>query len=166
MPNLIKNTTTDSGLACLVMLARLHGVAASAQQLAHQHGHSGSPFSNTEILLAARQLGLMAKQAKSSIKRLEHNPLPAILQSHDGHFFILAAGDKDKLLIHDPRAERPETLNTEQLEQRWNGQVIFLLPQPLSRKRARGVKKADVYPVIGRECYFPGSCVKVWRGLG
>jgi len=124
-----KSPTPDTGLACLIMLARFHGVAASAEQLAHQYDYSGNSFTSTQILLAARHLGLMAKSVKSSIKRLQHNPLPALLQSHDGHFFILAARDNDKLLIHDPRAERPETLNTAQLAERWNGQLILIRSQ-------------------------------------
>jgi len=119
----------DSGLVCLVMLARFHGVAASAEQLAHQNAQTNVPFTTEAILLAARSLGLKAKSAKSSIQRLTHNPLPAILQGHDGHFFILAAQDKDKLLIHDPRAERAETLSTEQLAERWNGRLILIRSQ-------------------------------------
>jgi len=124
-----KTPTPDTGLACLVMLARFHGVSASAEQLAHQYGKSGSTFTHTEILLAARHLGLMAKSVKSAIKRLEHNPLPALLQSRDAHFFILAARDKDQWLIHDPYTERPQTLTTEQLAERWNGQIILIRSQ-------------------------------------
>jgi len=119
----------DTGLACLIMLARFHGTAASAEQLAHQYAKTGSAFTHTQILLAARHLGLMAKQVKSTVKRLEHNPLPAILQDQEGNFFILAAHDKDQWLIHDPRTERPETLSTQQLAQRWSGQLILIRSQ-------------------------------------
>jgi len=89
--------------------------------------------SNWRISTGILQTGLAAQKSclplASLVKRLEHNPLPAILQDHDGHFFILAARDKDQWLIHDPRSERPETLNTEQLAQRWSGQVILIRSQ-------------------------------------
>jgi len=50
----------DSGLACLLMMARLHGVAADAQQLWREHSADGAAFGRTEILLAAKSLGLHA----------------------------------------------------------------------------------------------------------
>ncbi|TBU90618.1 cysteine peptidase family C39 domain-containing protein, partial [Phytopseudomonas dryadis] len=48
----------DTGLACLVMLARFHNVAASAEQLAHEYAEDGRRFGKAELLLAARKLGL------------------------------------------------------------------------------------------------------------
>jgi len=111
------------------MLARFHGVAVSIEQLAHQQGKAGGLFTTQDILLTARRLDLMAKSVKSTIKRLQHCPLPAVLQDNNGKFFILAAWDNNKLLIHDPCAERPETLTAEQLTQRWNEQLILIRSQ-------------------------------------
>ena len=79
----------DSGLACLTMLARFHGVAAEPAQLAHEFGE-GQPFGVAQILLAAKQLGLKAKPVKTSFERLATTPLPAMALAGDGRFFILA----------------------------------------------------------------------------
>ena len=38
----------DSGLACLVMLARFHNVAASPEQLAHEYLDNGRQFGKPE----------------------------------------------------------------------------------------------------------------------
>ena len=116
----------DSGLACLVMLARFHNVAASPEQLTHEYAEDGHFFGRAEMLLAAKKLGLKAKSARSSLSRLSHTPLPAIASDRDGRFFIIARLDEGKALIHDPLAQRPEVLSFEELESRWNGELILL----------------------------------------
>ncbi len=116
---------SDSGLACLAMLARFHGVVAEPAQLAHEFGKGGQPFGVTEILLAARKLGLKAKQAAIRIDRLATTPLPVLALDRDGGFFILAKCEDDQILIHDPRIGRPQTLSRAELEARWFGEIIL-----------------------------------------
>jgi subfamily B ATP-binding cassette protein HlyB/CyaB len=118
--------SVDSGLACLVMLARFHNVAASPEQLAHEYAEDGRLFGRAEMLLAAKKLGLKAKSARSSLSRLSHTPLPAIATDSDGRFFIIARLDDGKALIHDPLAQRPEVLSLEELEARWTGELILI----------------------------------------
>ncbi|MBU3058535.1 cysteine peptidase family C39 domain-containing protein, partial [Pseudomonas indica] len=48
----------DTGLACLVMLARFHNVAASPEQLTHEFAEDGRRFGKAELLLSAKKLGL------------------------------------------------------------------------------------------------------------
>ncbi|XXF06922.1 type I secretion system permease/ATPase [Pseudomonas sp. D2-3] len=116
----------DTGLACLVMLARFHNVAASPEQLTHEYAEDGRLFGRPEILLAAKKLGLKAKSARSSLSRLTQTPLPAIAVDNDGRFFIIARMDEGKALIHDPRAQRPEVLTQEDLEARWTGELLLI----------------------------------------
>lgn len=71
-------TKPDAGLTCLVMMARLHGVAADPDQLAHEFAVDGEPFRTADILLAARKLGLRAKAVKTDVTRLGRTPLPAM----------------------------------------------------------------------------------------
>ncbi|WP_137818779.1 type I secretion system permease/ATPase [Pseudomonas sp. 2FG] len=116
----------DTGLACLVMLARFHNVAASPEQLAHDYVEDGRPFAKPELLLASKQLGLKAKFVRSKVERLAHTPLPAIAVSQDGRFFIIARLDDGKALIHDPQVQRPEVLSFSELEARWTGELILI----------------------------------------
>jgi len=115
----------DTGLTCLVMLARFHQIAADPDQLAHRFKVPGQTFGKTEILLAAKHLGLQTKPVKASVDRLDRTPLPAIAVDSSGGYFILARFDADKALIHDPRAERPEILSREELLGRWYGELIL-----------------------------------------
>jgi subfamily B ATP-binding cassette protein HlyB/CyaB len=119
------SASSDTGLVCLVMLARFHQIAADPEQLAHQFQVSGKSFGHTEILLAAKQLGLQAKPVKTSIDRLDRTPLPAMAVDTNGGYFILARVEADKALIHDPKAERPEVVSRDELMARWSGELIL-----------------------------------------
>lgn len=118
----------DSGLACLVMIARFHNLAASAEQLSHEYAEDGRAFGCDEIMLAAKQLGLKAKATTSNLERLQHLPLPAIVCDEVGQFFILARYDESagQVLIHDPRVQRPEVLTVARLADRWSGNLILM----------------------------------------
>ena len=115
----------DSGLICLMMLARFHNIAADADQLAHDFRESGRDLTVPQLLLAAKQLGLKAKHVRTDLSRLPQTPLPAMAVDRDGRFVILARIDGDQVLIHDPSAERPQVLSTAGFSERWSGELIL-----------------------------------------
>lgn len=117
---------TDSGLACLVMLSRFHGLSADSQQLAHQFVRHESKFGDREILLAFKYIGLKSRSVQSSIDRLSKIALPAIAKHKDGHYFIIAKFSDDKALVQDPFESRPQSLPVEMLEQAWTGELILV----------------------------------------
>lgn len=119
------NNTLDSGLACLVMLARFHQIAADPGQLAHLFKTSGEPFGKTAILLAAKHLGLLAKSVSADTARLDRMPLPAMAVDRAGGYFIIARLEGDKGLIHDPCVERPQVVSRDELLARWSGELIL-----------------------------------------
>lgn len=119
------------------MLARFHGIACDPAQLAHTFGGPGGAFGPTEILLAAKALGLKAKRSRIREDRLRHTPLPAIALAGDGRHFILARVAEApatesaptgewQALIQDPAAGRPQKLTLAELQARWNGELILL----------------------------------------
>lgn len=116
----------DTGLACLVVLARLHDIAVSAEQLAHEFGPEGRSCAKQELLLAAMKSGLKAKAIRTTTGRLNQTPLPAIATDLDGTFFIIARVDQGKALIHDPRQARAEVIDYETLQLRWTAELILL----------------------------------------
>jgi len=115
----------DTGLACLIMLARFHALAVDPQQVAHEFKESGKFFGITEILLAAKKLSLIAKKVKPSKERIATTPMPAIALAKDGTFFIVARMEGEKILIHDPKVERPEIIDQATFEARWSGEMLL-----------------------------------------
>ncbi|QXI38574.1 type I secretion system permease/ATPase [Pseudomonas xantholysinigenes] len=124
--------TPDTGLICLLMLARFHNVAASGEQLAHEFGDGQQPFATPQLLQASRKLGLKARRVQTCIERLARTPLPAIAADREGGFFVIARMDQGKALIQDPRAERPEVIDLATLEQRWSGELLLLRSEALA----------------------------------
>jgi subfamily B ATP-binding cassette protein HlyB/CyaB len=138
------NTTTidvtpppqDSGLICLIVLARLHGTAADADQIAHQF-RAGDFLTAQELVLAARSLTLHARILSPKVDRLVRLPLPGILLLKDGSFTILAKleekhNDTDdqppvmQALIHDIASGRPRIVPFAELIEQWSGRIILM----------------------------------------
>lgn len=124
----------DAGLACLVLVARLHGVAIDTGELAHRFCLDG-PSDEATVLRAARHAGLKAKSDSFRLGALADLALPAIAVGTDGRFFVLARLEHDagsspediaRVLIHDPSAARPEILPVAEFEARWAGRLILV----------------------------------------
>lgn len=107
-------TPIDTGLACLVLLARYFELPADIQQLSHTFAPPGKVATELELLQAAKSLGLKARAVTVSIDRIERLPLPAIASLGNGSFVVLAKAGDDKVLIHDPLLGRPQTLSVEE----------------------------------------------------
>lgn len=117
--------TIDTGLHGLVMLARFHGLSCEPAQLVHELGEGGKRFAETEILLAARRLQLKARAVSSRWERLDRTPLPALAQTVDGQWLVLARVDGEQVLIQDPRVPRPQLMSKDDFLQAWSGRMIL-----------------------------------------
>ena len=91
-----------------VRIARLHQVAAEPAHLAHQLGWPPSRRpSLTDLLLAAKHLGLKAKLSRTTADRLALCPLPALAVWRDetaARTVVLAQCDGQRVLFQDPPA--------------------------------------------------------------
>jgi len=116
----------DTGLVCLVLLARFHGLAADPDQLAHEWAEPGASFGPDQILRAAKALGLKASRVRAKASRLAKTPLPAIALGGDGRCRILARAENGQVLLHDPRLQRPQTLPLEEFTREWSGELILV----------------------------------------
>jgi len=121
----LSSAVTDTGLMCLLILARFHDVPADPAQLRHQFARSGSPFSDIDILRAAQHLGLKAGVYRSRWSRLAETPLPAVAKQRDGRYLVLAKIEGSKALIQDPALGRPLVQSREEFESAWTGEVLL-----------------------------------------
>jgi len=124
----------DSGLACLINLARLHGLPADPDHLRHTHADSGQHFTEQEITLAGRELGLKVSGYNSHWQKLHDTALPAMGQHKDGHWFLIAGIEEDKVLIHDPLEKTPLTISRDAFDAAWSGRVILVTRRALLSK--------------------------------
>lgn len=83
----------DTGLLCLLLIARVYDLPADGAQLRHQFGEAGSPLSDRDLLRAAKHLGLKAGLVRTIWAKLAGMPLPAVAKRKDGRYLVLAEGD-------------------------------------------------------------------------
>lgn len=119
----------DSGLAVVLAMASLHGIAADEAALQHEFGLER--FDTNTILRAARSIGMTARAIRQDPARLDRAPLPAIARaSADGRYFLVGqyqAGDgtrAPRVLVQYP-GESPSVLTQEELLAAWTGELIY-----------------------------------------
>lgn len=128
----------DTGLMCVLLLARFFGLPADEAQLQHQFGGSGKRLSDADLLRAAKSLGLKAAVRHTTWERLSSIPLPAIANCKNGQYLIVAKIEGGNVLIHDPREQRPTVQTMSDFTTRWSGQLMLatkrahLRPQDVS----------------------------------
>ena len=118
-------TELDSGIAALVVVAQLSGVAASAERLLHLSGQIGRVDALSLVRLA-KQIQLKARLIDSDISRIAHTPLPAIVELKNGSFAVLAKSAKEMVLLHDETQARTFQLSNADFEQIWSGRLILI----------------------------------------
>jgi subfamily B ATP-binding cassette protein HlyB/CyaB len=117
-------TVGDSGLRCLVLLLRFHGVPSDSAQIQHRFGIAS--IGVTEMLRCAKEFKLRARALKAKWKQLGKLPLPAIAERRDGTFLILAKVTQDRALVQTASAGAPELMSREDFETIWSGRLVLM----------------------------------------
>ncbi|KVV02087.1 type I secretion system permease/ATPase [Burkholderia ubonensis] len=119
----------DSGLAVVLAMASLHGIAADEAALRHEFGFGR--FDTHTILRAARSLGMTARTVRQDPERLDRAPLPAVAEAKgDGGYFLVGkyqAGDdtrSPRVLVQYP-GKTPTVLPRERLLEIWTGELVY-----------------------------------------
>ncbi|MDF2459851.1 MAG: hlyB [Nitrospira sp.] len=147
---------SDTGLHCLLLLARYHGLAVDGAQLRHQFGETKRPLTQRDLLRAAKHVGLKPGRVTATWANLANKPLPAIAVYTDGRFVLVAKVEAEKVLLHDPLQLQPTILAKERFQAMWTGELILVT------KRA-GLRTEDI--VFGFSWFIP-AIVKYRRLLG
>lgn len=124
----------DSGLHCLALAARIHQVPVDAGQLEHRFGTGAEPCEPQDIVRAARELGFRARLIEIAPGDISPRNLPLLARDSDGRFFLLAkiearAAGERRYLVQDPGEKRPRIIAQPEMETRWQGAAVFLVPR-------------------------------------
>ena len=115
----------DTGLLCLLLIARFHDVPMDGGQIQHQFGESGRALTANALLRAAKHVGLKAGFVTTSWGELAATPLPAIARRTDGKHVVLAKVEGEKILLQDPLEERPRILLKKEFVATWSGSLLL-----------------------------------------
>ena len=127
----------DTGLHCLLLMARFHGVPADGAQLQHQFGETGEVLSDASLLRAAKHIGLKSARVRSCWEELRSIPLPAMAKRSDGRYVVVAKTETERVLVQDPSENRPTILSKSEFEAMWSTELLLIT------KRA-GLHRQDV----------------------
>jgi len=109
----------DSGLFCIAVIARLNGIACDPGKIRHDLALStGQVLGETDLLRSLKGLGFKAKVYRLDTLKLEELPVPAILQTDNGSFHILAKGNGEEWLVQ-AAGQPPEAISSEDLKSRY-----------------------------------------------
>jgi len=148
-----------TGLGCLVIVARHHGLHITVSQLIHDNMLTDPEVSVAELIRSASGAGLNAKAVNLTWNGLIQlsKALPAIVRLEHGGCMVLlrleGTGDTVRLVLQDPDAGDDASLLIDQawFEKVWTGEVVL-------------VKRNDVSNTI--ESAPPETATRTGRPLG
>ena len=129
-----EGSSAPSGLGCLVIVARHHGLHLTVSQLIHDNVLPNREVSVAEILKCAQSAGLKATIVHLDWNGLAHlkKALPAIVMLKNGGSMVLLRleGEKDavRVVLQDPNADEDALLVIDRVrfEDVWTGEVILV----------------------------------------
>jgi ATP-binding cassette, subfamily B, bacterial HlyB/CyaB len=124
MDDLVRDDN-DPGLTSLVVIARFHGIAADASQLRHQAASRAPRFSTTDLLIAAKSLGLKGRLVSVRLDRLGQMPLPAMFLDTQERHFIVVRAQESQILVQEGDTTPPRVVPLQELKERHTGQAIL-----------------------------------------
>ncbi len=117
---------TDSGLAALVLVARLHGLATDPDTLRHRHGSGDGPLDAAALVRAARDTGLRARLRSATDDGLDTLPLPALAETRAGGWLVLARVSAERVLVQETGATQPRIMARAEFLATWSGRLLLL----------------------------------------
>ena len=122
-----------SGLECLVIVARQHGLHLTSTQLIKDNLLSGEEVLPGRLVRCAEKAGMRSKHVQLDWDGLSHlkKALPAIVGLRNGSFMVLLRVDGDanntRIALRDPNAAEDALLviDRPRFEDIWSGDVIL-----------------------------------------
>jgi ATP-binding cassette subfamily B protein len=130
-------TKEPTGLGCLVIVARHHGMHLTVPQLIRDNVLSGDEVSSPQIVHCARLVGLKAKEVQLDWDGLAHlkKALPVIARLKSGQCMVVLrvagedeAGKTVQVVLQDPNAheDAPLVIDRVRFEEAWTGDIILV----------------------------------------
>ncbi|MET4700355.1 subfamily B ATP-binding cassette protein HlyB/CyaB [Constrictibacter sp. MBR-5] len=133
----------DTGLHCLALVARHHGLDVSVHRLVHDYAIGEEAVDDTMLVRMARDLGLKARARSVGWNELTElgQAYPAMARLTNGNWILVAGigriiaaeadGDaqgEGVVRVLDPLAVRPELMDVTEarFRERWSGDILLL----------------------------------------
>lgn len=131
---------TDTGLLCLVYMARHFDIAADPGQLTRAYVVDVGRLDTVSLMRAAKDMKLKVRLLKNlSADRLGKIPFPAVAPVADGRYVVVLRVLEDQVVLFDPAVgNEPIVVKKEMFLQNWHEELILFakryeLPEELKR---------------------------------
>jgi len=162
----------DSALFCIAIMASINGKPMGMDQIRHQFDTGGEGLPPAELARALTDIGLKAMPVTREYARLAQTALPAIAQTKNGEYLLLAKAGTNGVMIQQRGAARSEQMAQAAFEDLWSGHLVLVKPaasdtaQP-GRKFGLSwfIKTAGKYRGILRDCMLASFFVQMFALL-
>lgn len=125
---------TDTGLITLINICQYWGVNIDKQQIIHKYCLQDRIMTPIDIVKAAKELNFKVRYIEKCKTKINKLPMPCILRSKDGKFFILAKVVNENVLILNAEENKPSLINTKELKEMWDGSALLLKHKKLEHR--------------------------------
>ena len=141
----------DTGLACLVQIARHFSIPADYHQLERAYIVDERGADSVTLLQATKDIGLKTRQFDGvTVEHLIKMPLPAVCRMKQGNYCVVIGGNEKEVLFYDPlRPQGRLLIKYGDFEKVWSGEAI------LFTKRFHVEKLTDKVDGFGFSWFIP-----------
>jgi NHLM bacteriocin system ABC transporter peptidase/ATP-binding protein len=132
-PTVLQMEAAECGAAALAMVLAHYGAWIPLERLRVACGVSRDGSKASNIVKAARTLGLAAKGFRKDPLTLHELPMPCIIHWNFNHFVVLEGIDGDRVSINDPAMGRRQ-LDMAELDIAFTGVALAMEPTDAFRK--------------------------------
>ncbi|MFJ4051424.1 peptidase domain-containing ABC transporter [Pseudomonas hunanensis] len=128
LPLILQTEATECGLACLAMIAGLHGHHTTLMDLRRQFSVSLKGITLRQLMQTAQHLDLGTRAVRLELSDLNKLKLPCVLHWNFNHFVVLKAVNGQRLTLHDP-AQGVRQLSLTQASECFTGVALEVWPE-------------------------------------
>ncbi|MDD2362202.1 MAG: type I secretion system permease/ATPase [Oscillospiraceae bacterium] len=125
----LTHSKTDTGLYCLISIARFHGISVDLEQVKHTYAVGSTAVSEIELIKIAKDIGFKIKAVNLNIEALRKMTLPAIGYIPEEGYIIIAKIEGEKILVLKLSHNNPMVINQVEFEKIWDGRTLLLTPR-------------------------------------
>lgn len=135
-PTMLQMQPAECGAACLGIILGYHGHYERLEKLRYECGVSRDGAKASNILRAARRLGLHAKGFARNAREARELPLPFVAMWNFTHFVVVEGFGNDKVYLNDP-ASGPRVVSEAEFKEIYSGVLLAFQPSEQFRKTKR-----------------------------
>jgi ATP-binding cassette, subfamily C, bacteriocin exporter len=132
VPKVQQHGVTDCGAACLVAVARYHGLPTTLSTVRHMAATDRGGTTVYGLMRAAERIGLSARAVRATLEAMQTVPLPAIAHTTNErglhHYVVAVRVERDVVRVMDPAGGEYRRLSTAEFARIWSGVLVLLRP--------------------------------------